>query len=164
MWQLKSCLFCRRSRGGSAQKDGVPGVCVPRPLWIFQVAELSVPRHPHPTRKGLHLDPHRTHTSPHCQRVCQWRQLTWLWHGLMESVAFKQTRVHLCNIMRTKMVVNHSHHFRLKPGWNLIQRKQVLLHFKQVVYTAVTFEYYFCISNKQRSSFLPSFCLWLFKK
>lgn len=35
MWQVKNFLFCIRSRGGSTQEDGVPGVCVPRPLWIF---------------------------------------------------------------------------------------------------------------------------------
>lgn len=76
IWQVKNCLFCLRSRGGSAQKDRVPWVCVPCPLWILQVTEHPIPHHPDPTRKGLHLDPHRTHTSPHCQRVHQRQQLT----------------------------------------------------------------------------------------
>lgn len=83
MWQVENNLICIRSRGGSAQKDGVPGVCVSRPLWIFQVSELSVPNHPHPTRKRLHLDPHRTDAGPHCQGVCQWQQLAQLCYGLV---------------------------------------------------------------------------------
>lgn len=72
-------MFCNRSRGGSAQKDGVFGVCVPRPLWVLQVSEYPVPYYPNTTRKRLYLDPHRTHTGPHCQRVCQCQQLVGLW-------------------------------------------------------------------------------------
>lgn len=108
---LRAVWFCFRSRGGSAQKDGVPGVCVSRPLWIFQVTELAVPHYSHQTRKRLHLDPHRTHTSPHSQRVRQWCKLTGLWYGLS---LFKQTFVHLCNIMKPKMAVENNHYFTWK--------------------------------------------------
>lgn len=164
MWKcltfFENCLFCSRSRGGSTQKDGVPGVCVPRPLWVLQVPELSIPHHPHPTRKRLHLDPHRTHTSPHCQRVFDWQQLTGLWYGL-NSVAFKQTFVYLCNIIKTKMVVNYSHHFRLKTRCNLTQKKSTFqkscLHSCSIGILLL----YLVIKKKMFLQFF--FCLWLFK-
>lgn len=48
------------------------------------------------------------------------------------------------------MVVDDSHYFRLKTGCNLIQRKPGITTFHKMF---TQLEYYFCISNKQKSSF-----------
>lgn len=74
--QSEDCLlYVVRPRGGAAQKNGVPRVCVPRPVGILQVAEFSVPDHSNPAGKGLRLEPPRRRTGPYSQRVCQWQHL-----------------------------------------------------------------------------------------
>lgn len=116
-------LYVVRPRGGAAQKNGVPRVCVPRPVGILQVAEFSVPDHSNPAGKGLRLEPPRRRTGPYSQRVCQWQHLVTELHGGLESPcsqrpwltalnlrtakrtwAFKRTHVHVCNMMTIKML------------------------------------------------------------